>query len=75
MPDNAGQFDEDRLVNTNEAARMLGQQPGTLRKQRVYGGGCHFLKIGRSVRYSVRDLNLFKAMNRVASTSEHWSAV
>jgi hypothetical protein len=74
MPEMPGIHDEDRLVDTFEAARLLGQKPGTLRKQRVYGGGCHYHKIGRSVRYSVHDIARFRAMNRVASTSEHWAA-
>ncbi|GAA0455173.1 DNA-binding protein [Sphingomonas molluscorum] len=74
MSEVADDFNEDRLVDTHEASIVLGQKPGTLRKKRVYGGGCHYHKIGRSVRYSIRDLNRFKAMNRVASTSEHWAA-
>lgn len=70
----AENHDEDLLVDTHEAARLLGMKEGTLRKQRVYGGGCHFHKLNRAVRYSMRDIAQHKAMNRVASTSEHHAA-
>ena len=74
MEDKTDDGDLDRMVDTFEAARLLGQAPGTLRKKRIFGGGCCYHKIGKSVRYSVRDLELFKAKNRVASTGEHWQA-
>ncbi len=74
MPKGIMPEDEDRLVDTHEAARLLGLKEGTLRKQRVYGGGCHFHKLSRTVRYSIRDIERYKAVNRVASTSEHWAA-
>ncbi len=64
----------ERMVDTHEAARILGLKEATLRKQRVYGGGCVFHKFGRAVRYSTADLQHFKALNRTASTSEHWLA-
>ncbi len=74
MPYTAENHDEDLLVDTHEAARLFGLKEGTLRKQRVYGGGCPFHKLNRSVRYSMRDIVRHKAMNRVANTSEHWAA-
>lgn len=74
MLENTDRFDDDLLVDTHVAARLLGMKEGTLRKQRVYGGGCHFHKLNRAVRYSMRDIAQHKAMNRVASTSEHHAA-
>ncbi|PCG15747.1 helix-turn-helix transcriptional regulator [Sphingomonas adhaesiva] len=74
MPDDAGEIILDHLVDTFEAARLLGTTPAMMRQLRCYGGGPCYIKLGRSVRYSIRDIEMHKAKNRVASTSEHWRA-
>jgi hypothetical protein len=43
--------DPDALLFTAEAAYLRGQSPRTLEKERVAGGGCPFVLLGRSVRY------------------------
>lgn len=62
----------DRLVDTVEAARMLGVHKNTLEKARTYGGpnAMSFIKIGRLVKYSLREIALHKARNTYASTGE-----
>jgi hypothetical protein len=62
----------DRLVDTKTAAELLGLKPNTVRKQRIYGGGCSFHKIGAAVRYSLREIERFKAARLHANTSEYW---
>lgn len=51
----------ERLITTNEAAALLGMAPNTLAKGRMEGNRRHppHVKIGRSVRYSTRDLSAF----------------
>ena len=68
--------EEDRLVDTHEAARLLGLKYNTMVKARIYGGGgaCRYVKLGRAVRYSVRDLMQHIHANATRSTSEHWAA-
>ncbi len=48
--------DPDALLFTAEAAYLRGQSPRTLEKERVAGGGCNFVLLGRSVRYRRRDV-------------------
>ena len=71
----ADQF-EDRLVDTHEAARILGLSYRTLVNSRVYGGpsAIRFVKLNRSVRYSLRDLYMHIRSNTVTSTTDHYRA-
>jgi hypothetical protein len=48
--------DPDALLLTAEAAHLRCQSPRTLEKERVAGGGCPFVMLGRSVRYRRRDV-------------------
>jgi predicted DNA-binding transcriptional regulator AlpA len=57
-------------VNTEEAARHLSLAPNTLEKMRVLGNGPQFVKLGRSVRYRISDLEAYVADRVVSSTSE-----
>ncbi len=52
------------------AATLIGVSPRTLQKWRVEGGGPVFIKIGRSVRYAVEDLEAFLMHRRRRSTSD-----
>lgn len=58
------------LLSTEQAAARCGLSPRTLEKVRITGGGPRFVKLGRSVRYDVADLDAWIASNRRASTSD-----
>jgi len=45
------------LVDTDEAARVLGMSPRYLETLRGRGGGPPFVKIGRSVRYQPEEID------------------
>ena len=57
-------------MTTKEAAAALGLAVATLEKLRIYGGGPHYLKLNRAVRYDRADLMAWAGARRVASTSE-----
>jgi len=59
-----------RLLNRDQAARWLGLAPHTLANWAVLGRGPRFARIGRSIRYDLRDLEEFLAQAKVQSTSE-----
>jgi excisionase family DNA binding protein len=58
------------LLSTEQAATHCGLSPKTLEKLRITGGGPSFVKLGRSVRYDLSDLDAWIASNRRASTSD-----
>lgn len=60
----------DELINENEAARLRGQSVRTLQAERVKGGGCPFVKLGRSVRYRRSDILRYIEQRIVSSTTE-----
>lgn len=47
---------EDRYLNEHEVARITGRSVYTLRNDRCLHRGFPYVKIGRSVRYSLRDV-------------------
>ena len=47
---------DKNLLTSEQAAEVLGLQPGTLQTYRTRGGGPRFRKIGRWVRYTPEDL-------------------
>jgi Helix-turn-helix domain len=53
----AKEFDE--LLTEDEAARLRRQSTRTLQAERLNGGGCPFVKLGRSVRYRRSDVLRF----------------
>lgn len=57
-------------VDTEGAARHIGLAASTREKMRVYGDGPLFVKLGRSVRYRLTDLEAYLAMRVVESTSQ-----
>ena len=59
-----------KLLNTNEAAPLVGVKPKTLMNWRVVGFGPKHVRAGRKVAYDVADIEAWKAMRRVASTSQ-----
>ena len=58
------------IVREEPAAEIVDLSVSTLQKMRVRGDGPPFLKIGRSVRYRVSDLQAWAASKRVRSTSD-----
>jgi predicted DNA-binding transcriptional regulator AlpA len=66
---------KQRLVDTPRAAEYLGLAKNTLDKMRIYGrrqdNSPRFVKLGRSVRYDLRELDAYIARNTTISTSEY----
>lgn len=58
------------MLTTKEAAQLCRCAPITLAKLRCSGGGPTFLKIGRSVRYALADVDAWLATKRRLSTSQ-----
>ena len=54
-----------RWVNEKETAEMTGIALPTLRNGRSQGFGIPFVKIGRSVRYSLEDIQTFMLSHRI----------
>jgi hypothetical protein len=63
----------DQLLTEIEAAQLRRQSVRTLQSERLRGDGCRFVKIGRSVRYRLRDVLQFIELNVRASTSDDGS--
>jgi len=59
------------VMNVQQAANYLGLAVSTLNKWRCYGDGPLFIKMGRSVRYRVKDLNDYVEGRRAESTSHY----
>lgn len=59
-----------QLLMTAEAAEFLRISKPHLEKCRVYGGGPRFVRLGRSVRYRIEDLQAWVEAGVVESTSE-----
>jgi len=61
------------LLNTREAAELLGIKPGTLREWRHLGKGPKYIKTGPDARsrtaYELADIELWKAERKFTSTS------
>jgi len=54
-----------------ETATYLGLAVSTLNKWRVYGGGPQFLKLGRSIRYRIADVEAWLENQLVTSTAQY----
>jgi len=63
--------DFDRLLTVREAAEFLQLSESWMNKARITGDGPRFIKMGRSVRYSLQALEEFKRANARGSTSEY----
>ena len=61
----------EALLHTSEAAHIRGQSERTLEAERLKGGGCPYIRLGRrAVRYRRRDLMAYIAMRERKSTSD-----
>lgn len=58
------------LLNTDQAARLVGLSPRTLEKFRVQGNGPTYRKLNRAVRYARHDLEKWLERGRRRSTSD-----
>ena len=63
-----------RMLSTPEAASYCGSSASTFAKLRLYGGGPHYVKLGRRVVYDRADLDQWLTSNRRASTSDEVEA-
>ena len=61
---------EEKMVDTDETARLLGLATNTVEKMRVTGTGPRFVKLGRAVRYRLTDIEAYIAERVVESTSD-----
>jgi predicted DNA-binding transcriptional regulator AlpA len=59
-----------RYFNTAEAAHYSGVSQKRLEKMRCSGGGPRYFKRGRSVRYSLADLDAWMQAGAQSSTSD-----
>jgi len=62
--------DLDELLTEKEVAQLRHQSIRTLQAERLKGGGCPYVKLGRSVRYRRSDVLKFIESNLRASTSD-----
>lgn len=62
------------LLDTKAAAERCGLSKATFDKNRVFGRGPKFLKLGRAVRYDIRDLDAWIEQSRRSSTSDNGAA-
>jgi hypothetical protein len=60
----------ETLLTSIQAAAVLQVKPNTLAKWRVIGEGPAFIRIGRAVRYSAREIARFIDSKTRRSTSE-----
>jgi predicted DNA-binding transcriptional regulator AlpA len=60
---------ETQIVNTKVAAAIADMSPRTLERKRVSGTGPKFLKLGKSVRYRISDIEDWLIANEHTSTS------
>ena len=54
-----------QTLNEQETARVLKKAVQTLRNDRHMGQGCPYVKIGRSVRYLISDIESYLMKNRI----------
>ncbi|MFH2046070.1 MAG: helix-turn-helix domain-containing protein [Pseudomonadota bacterium] len=53
------------IINEKEAAKIIGKSVFTLRNDRFMSRGLPFIKIGRSVRYRLKDIESFIDSHRI----------
>lgn len=55
----------DNMLNDKEAARLLGKKVQTLRNWRFLRRGPAYIKLGRSVKYRIEDLQEYILKSRI----------
>lgn len=61
----------DEIIPTKTASKIVGLSVSTLTKLRLTGGGPRYLRLGRAIRYRRSDLNAWMEASTHASTSEY----
>ena len=59
-----------RLLNVEEAAEYIGSTPGSI-YQKVHSGVIPFVKIGRSVRFDIVELDAFIEQKKKESRNKY----
>lgn len=59
------------LLHEKEAARFLGCSIFKLQKDRRIGSPIPYIKVGRSVRYKLQDIEAYLESQRFTSTSQY----
>jgi hypothetical protein len=59
-----------KLLDTDQTAQLLNCTRRKLESDRLKGGGIRYIKIGKSVRYDIRDIENYIQANTVNSTSQ-----
>lgn len=59
-----------QLLTPKEAAAFIGRSMSIMAKERCFGGGPKFIKLGQSVRYDLRHLEEYIAARVRRSTSD-----
>jgi hypothetical protein len=67
----SAQSQSSTYTDTRGAGVYLKCSASYLEKSRVSGGGPRFIKIGKSVRYKIEDLDMWASGRTFASTSEY----
>jgi len=57
----AGATCADRLIDDRELSAIIGRKRSTIQKDRLYGTGIPYVRIGRLVRYRLSDVNAYLA--------------
>ena len=63
-------MENSKLIPDTQASKILGIAVQTLRNWRQEGKGPAYLKIGRSVKYSIDDLKRFLEAHKINPTGE-----
>ena len=63
-------FAKPRYLTAAEAAAYLRISPRTLEKHRIVGGGPRYRKVGRMVRYTIKDLDAWTESRSFAMTAD-----
>ncbi len=58
------------LLDTTQTAKLLNCTRRKLESDRIKGGGIRFIKLGKCVRYDLRDIENYIQANTVNSTSQ-----
>jgi hypothetical protein len=61
----------EELLTSQEYARLRRCSVRTIERERTTGAGCRYIKLGRSVRYTRRDVIDFIEHNARQSTASH----
>ena len=63
-----------KVLNTHEAAAVIGLSASLLNKLRCHGGGPRYIKLGRAVRYDAADLHEWITCRKRAHTNDNTPA-